>query len=92
MTILQYEEYSELMKRATALQNQLRYMNEKAHSNEYSKDVPIHEMGWISLSYGNGSWRHAVLDNEENVKEISKLIIKMLEKELTEVRRKMKQV
>lgn len=92
MTKDQFNKYSELMKRADQLQQQLRYMKEKAHSNEHSKDVPIHEMGWLVLSYGNGSWRHCVLDNEENVNVISKMIIEMLETELKEIKIKMEQV
>ena len=92
MTKSQFDKYSELLKRSEQLQNQLNYMNEKAHSNKYSKDIAIHEMGWLNLSYGNGSWNHTVIDNEENVKEISKIIIQMLNKEFVEIKTKMEKV
>jgi hypothetical protein len=77
----QYDKYkTQVIKLKVCLFN----LDCKSDNNE-----DITEIGWLNLSFGNGSWNKPVLYGKDNMFKVKCLIEKLLKKEIEDLENKM---
>jgi len=85
MKLEDYNKYSKLLERKNELEGQLEAIDSK-YQNMGDR---IFDIGWLELTFGNGSNRRTVLNNHEHMKEIAESIKYYIKSELNEVILKM---
>lgn len=88
MKIENYNKFTALLSRKTELEEQLKTIDAK-YRGQGDKIIDI---GWLQLTFGNGSNRQTILNNPDHMNQVAKLIKELINKELKDVLVKMNKI
>lgn len=82
MNIETYNKATILLERKETLLSQLENLRARTTHN----NTPVIDIGWICLSYGNGSWNKPILDNENRlIHQVYNLIESLLNSQIEDI-------